>query len=175
LTKGYGQVVGLSKIICRVWKILLYLTCTIQCSKVLNISVYVRPVQHILTSNLFCLARLSSREFLLLCLQPQTFHQPAGSQINIIIYNFIVFFTLSFHSRLPVSPLIPYNIKFIQHGLAKGAAFEECVTSRRARVHCIGSLHRHRIENLKSRRIQVSAHMFHVMSRMQSVWNELNT
>jgi hypothetical protein len=40
---------------------------------------------------------------------------------------FIIFclFTLTFHGRFPVSPLIPYNIKFVQRGFTERAAFEE--------------------------------------------------
>jgi hypothetical protein len=34
-------------------------------------------------------------------------------------------FTLTFHGRVPVSPLIPYNIKFVQRGFTERAAFEE--------------------------------------------------
>jgi hypothetical protein len=37
----------------------------------------------------------------------------------------IFLFTLTFHSRVPVSPLIPFNIKFIQRGFTERAAFEE--------------------------------------------------
>jgi hypothetical protein len=32
---------------------------------------------------------------------------------------------LTFHGRVPVSPLTPYNIKFVQRGFTERAAFEE--------------------------------------------------
>jgi hypothetical protein len=37
----------------------------------------------------------------------------------------ISLFTLLFHGRVPVSPLIPYNIKFVQRGFTERAVFEE--------------------------------------------------
>jgi hypothetical protein len=52
------------------------------------------------------------------------------SLINIItVYlRFSCLFTSTFHGRVPVSPLIPYNIKFVQRGFTERAAFEERIS-----------------------------------------------
>jgi hypothetical protein len=36
----------------------------------------------------------------------------------------ILLFNLIFHGRVPVSPLIPYNINFVQRGLTERTIFE---------------------------------------------------
>jgi hypothetical protein len=45
-------------------------------------------------------------------------------------------FTLTFHGRVPVSPLIPYSTKFIQRGFTERAGFEERIP-RAGRGFCI--------------------------------------
>jgi hypothetical protein len=52
------------------------------------------------------------------------------------VYLFFLF-TLAFHGRVPVTPLIPYNVKFIQRGFTERAAFDERIP-RAGRV-CIPS------------------------------------
>jgi hypothetical protein len=44
---------------------------------------------------------------------------------SILVYMVFCSFTLTFNGRVPVSPLIPYNIKLVQRGFTERAAFEE--------------------------------------------------
>jgi hypothetical protein len=41
----------------------------------------------------------------------------------------MILLIFSFHSRVPIFPLIPYNIKFVQCGFTERAAFEESITA----------------------------------------------
>jgi hypothetical protein len=39
------------------------------------------------------------------------------------------YFTLTFHGRVPVSPLFPYNTNFVQRRFTERAAFEKRISA----------------------------------------------
>jgi hypothetical protein len=49
--------------------------------------------------------------------------EPSGSGATELV-NVIVYLLLSFLGRVPVSPLIPFNTEFVQHGFSERAAFQ---------------------------------------------------
>jgi hypothetical protein len=54
----------------------------------------------------------------------------------------LMFFSFTFHGRVPVTPLIPCNIKFIQSGFVERAAFEKRI-SRVGRAFTVYEPERH--------------------------------